>query len=867
LQLLGKNSLFKDNYIVCKAMRSSIVRIMVKPGQKSLLLASSAAALAALSPDVQAQVVLGPNDLAVADEPADIATGVLFNGGRLRITAPFTSPPTPGVLFNLGGNGGTVEAQFSGVFTANGEVAGAGALTISGVAQAIVALSGTNTHSGGTVVSGGTLQIASDANLGASTGSLTLNGGGTLVTTATITSTRAIILDGVNGGGRILTGADTRLTLAGVVSGGASGVLQKAGVGTLVLSGANSLSGSIFITDGRLRLEASQAAGTAMILTQSRSNAPSPILSYADGIVVANRLQVNAFSSSGVTQLEVLAGESATQAGGISELGVASLPNRQAVEKIGGGTLILSGTNTHSGGTTVSAGTLRLQAGSLAASTVHVQANATLSGVGTIGGLQLASGALLSPGSTLSNAVRIGTLRSQGAVNLAAGSIFAVDLAPSMGLADRLDVTGSVTLGGTLQLVLAPPSVENMFMETSYTLITASGGITGQFQNVVNPFLFFNTVLTPQPNQLVLQLVRNQTNFSDLGGTFNQRSVASALNGVPFVNPLVAPFRMVTDAASTRAAFDQLSGEVFATTGGVLRNDSRLLRDRLVERLAFAQVPEGIALWSDFVTTNTDTDSDGNAAASSRTVTGFFSGLETTIAQKVRLGLASGYTKTRVRAQSRGEVNVDTGYLALYGGSSFGALLLKAGGSFAFHALESARTITQPGLAGRVQGNSKGETLQGFVEVAYALALDQRTSVAPFIQGAVASYKQKDALENSSAVASLSISSARETTFFSTLGVRFASQVRTPDEGRLIPRVRLAYQRADEERTPLAQLRFSQAGAPFQVAGSPLAKEQFLYEAGLAYITKNERLEPVAFRLTWRRQGQHKRKNRLYLIE
>ena len=46
-------------------------------------------------------------------------------------------------------------------------------------------LTGANTYAGGTAINGGTLQVASDANLGAAAGALSFNGG-TLNTTADI---------------------------------------------------------------------------------------------------------------------------------------------------------------------------------------------------------------------------------------------------------------------------------------------------------------------------------------------------------------------------------------------------------------------------------------------------------------------------------------------------------------------------------------------------------------------------------------------------------------------------------------------------------------------------------------------------------
>jgi autotransporter-associated beta strand protein len=67
-----------------------------------------------------------------------------------------------------------------------------------------------------------------------------------------------------------------------------------------------------------------------------------------------------------------------------------------SLDKIGSGTLILTAANTYSGPTDVQEGTLGLR-GSLA-STVTVEAGATIGGTGTIGALIANSGATIAPG-------------------------------------------------------------------------------------------------------------------------------------------------------------------------------------------------------------------------------------------------------------------------------------------------------------------------------------------------------------------------------------------------------------------------------------------------------------------------------------
>jgi autotransporter-associated beta strand protein len=115
-------------------------------------------------------------------------------------------------------------------------------------------LSGLNTYTGGTVVSGGVLQISSDANLGNASGGLTL-AGATLRSGATFASGRTVSLE-AGGGTFDLAGA---LLLGGTVSG--AGGLTKAGAGTLDLTGSNTYVGGTAVAAGTLVGDAASIRG------------------------------------------------------------------------------------------------------------------------------------------------------------------------------------------------------------------------------------------------------------------------------------------------------------------------------------------------------------------------------------------------------------------------------------------------------------------------------------------------------------------------------------------------------------------------------------------------------------------------------
>lgn len=124
-----------------------------------------------------------------------------------------------------------------------------------------VTLSGANTYGGGTMLSDGTLSVASSANLPA--GPLTFNGGTLQLTGTALTSFDGYTVnwDSFNGGLNLPSGGT--LTVPDAIGG--VGGLSKSGSGTLILSGANTYSGGTTVNAGYLRVSRSDALGSGAV--------------------------------------------------------------------------------------------------------------------------------------------------------------------------------------------------------------------------------------------------------------------------------------------------------------------------------------------------------------------------------------------------------------------------------------------------------------------------------------------------------------------------------------------------------------------------------------------------------------------------
>ncbi|HEY0333300.1 MAG TPA: autotransporter-associated beta strand repeat-containing protein, partial [Stenotrophomonas sp.] len=200
-----------------------------------------------------------------ADAALGNGAGVLrMDGGILNTIASFASARAG----ELAAGGGTFQVTTGTTLGWSGAISGTGGLTKTDAGT--LDLSAANSYAGGTAINGGAIRIASDANLGASTGGLSFDSG-TLVTTAGMTIGRAVTINA--GGARFDTATadpavDTQwLHLSGTLGG--SGGLTKLGGGTLHLQGNNSYTGDTLVGQGWLFIDGDQSAATGTTTLQA----------------------------------------------------------------------------------------------------------------------------------------------------------------------------------------------------------------------------------------------------------------------------------------------------------------------------------------------------------------------------------------------------------------------------------------------------------------------------------------------------------------------------------------------------------------------------------------------------------------------
>jgi outer membrane autotransporter protein len=744
-------------------------------------------------------------------------TALIMTGGTLDLNG------TRQTVASLAGSGGTISlttnsrltvgdgtsTSFAGAITGPGNLVkqGSGALT----------LTGNNTYTGGTSFDAGTIGAGSDTALG--TGVFNMGNGTTLQAAGNVSLANRIVL--TSGNGTVDTNGNS-LTLSGIVSGAQ---LTKIGAGTLTLSGNNAY-GATVLNAGTLAVGSDTALGTGAFSTLNMANGTT--LQAAGNVSLANAIVLTGSDTVDTN------GKTLTLSGAVSGGG--------GLTKIGGGTLTLSNTNTYTGATAINAGTLALN-GSIAGSAT-VASGATIMGTGTVGGALTVNGTI-APGNS------IGTLNVTGAFVQNAGSTYAVEV-NSAGQSDKINVTGAATInGGTVAVQAASGSYAR---NTTYTILTASGGRTGTYSAVTSNFAFLTPSLSYDANDVFLTLVGPGsgvpgTGFAAGARTSNQRAVGTALDQAS--TGATGDFNTVINALSVLStsqgplALDAIGGQNYSGFSSLMVQGAQLFMDSFSLHAGggggsgSAGVPGGgsymalKAAGSDACEMACETEAlwgvwggglgafgtvagDGNSSGLTYNLGGFAGGIDRRFAPTFKAGVATGFNAATLYTNGMpGTGTSNTLQFALYGELTEGPFYLDALGGYAHSDNRMTRPLVIPGLPFRsAQGYTTANTFFGQLEGGYKLM------VAPTFGGFVtpfarlqASTSTQDAFSESGAD-SLNLTVAAQTTqsLRTVFGAQLGAGIDAPwrEKLNMVFRLGWSHEFADTTRPVTASF----AGAP-----------------------------------------------------
>ncbi len=744
--------------------------------------------------------IVGRNGSGVGSD----GTGIVVNYGTITGGAD-------GVAAN--GDGDGVDIDRVGVVRNFG--------TIEGLAARGVDAGGRPNSAQGIALGGGTIENAASATIfGAAQGILVNNDTNAVgAADAATTIVNAGTIRGGTGAGIVLVGnfADT-VTTSGVIAGGNGVALDlDAGDDTLnVLTGA-SFVGALDGGAGTDRINLGgigtgtlgATTGFETLAVQSGSWTLAAPSTYANGITVAAPATLSGTAATLTGAIDVagrLAFDQTTEAGYAG-----TLTGTGTLVKQGTAALTLGGQTGFTGTTTVAAGRLVL-AGALP-SAVTVASGGTLGGTGTVTSLTVAGGGIVAPGDG------IGTLAITGAFAQAAGSTYSAQTTAA-GLSDRIVVGGTATIANGAVLNVAR-NVGAYAIGTRYTLLTASGGIAGTYQLVQADGGGTELRLVQTGTSIGVDVARSGAALVALAASSNQRSVAPSFRALGVGNAAYAALTLLPNDAVVRSGLETVAGEVHASVKLAAIRDAQAVEDGVAARMFATNVGSG--LWGQLIGHRGEDDGGRGTASLDRRGWGAFGGADVTLGDAGRIGVAGGYTRTRLSIDDRdSRATVKNTHLLGYASSALGPVAVRVQGGYAWTDYDVTRTVVFPGFAATPRSGYDGNVLHGSAELGIRRPMMGGT-VEPFVDVAGYRVSTEGFAESASAVA-LQARSQRQSFVLTSAGVRGE----TPITNGMSARSRLAWQHVIDEGRPDATMQFVSGSLPFTVTGARLSRNTAL---------------------------------------
>ncbi|MER9105931.1 autotransporter outer membrane beta-barrel domain-containing protein [Mesorhizobium sp. M0848] len=816
----------------------------------------------------------GAVSVSVADTVTGATIGLSLTGGTggagdISVTGTGGFVGGTGNAATIQNNGsGTVTVDISGASSSTGgegfvvrDTAAGGDISVTtGAVTALTAgkdaidVQTQSTTADITEVANGNLQAG---NAGMVAAILNASGTGNIDVTANGSIDARFGIDAENFG----SGSTTVTTVGPVTATSGNGIYaQSAGAAVTITAGDVASTGNTAIIarqtkaagSGAVNVTAGDVSGTTGIRTLNNGTGAIGIITNGtvEGDIAAISAQSNSGNAIGITlsgathntALTAAALAITTSDGATTILNGGALTGR--VELGGYADLLTNHATWTTGGTSLFGAGIDTVTNTAAAS-LRTASNGATQETTTFSGLEL-----------LSNAGRL-TMQDGGAgdrtelaatVALAAGSTYAVDINAAL-QSDLLHTTGTATITGSTLAVTAQGITAGR-----YTVLTADLGLTGEFASVtgITSTAFLSVTDAYDLNNAYLDVL--VYGFTDIGLTPNQIATGGGAESLGAGNPIHDALLALPTAASARAAFDQLSGEIHASAKGMLVEDSRFVRDAATSRIraAFGDVgaaalpvmaygeggPEMVAadtdrfaVWGQAFGSWGNTDSDGNAAAFDRSTGGLLAGADTLVGGW-RVGLLGGYSHSSFDADDRNSSGKSDNYhLGLYGGTNWGAIAFRTGAAYSWSSLSTKRSVAFNGFTDGLSADYDAGTAQMFGELAYRADAGQ-FKFEPFANLAYVSVHTDGFTEDGGDAALTSAGSNTDATF-TTLGLRGSTDFALGGMNATA-RGMLGWRHAFGDVTPTSSFAFA-GGDQFSIAGVPIARDAAVIEAGLDF--------------------------------
>lgn len=387
---------------------------------------------------------------------------------------------------------------------------------------------------------------------------------------------------------------------------------------------------------------------------------------------------------------------------------------------LNGGTEILNGVNTYTGGTFVNAGTLidgdSNHSGAVIGGPADVLFGATLEGYGTVAGSLTNSGSVIPGG----GAGAPGTLTVQGDYTQASSGGLLIAVTPTA--SSVIAASGNVSLSGGVTFAYAPGT----YSPHTYSFITTPGGITGTFSTIgeegsvptaLTRSVVYDTAATPDPVNLVLA-AKSVTPPPPVvitpadSGIFSAQSQALAAATQQTTNALLS---QAGSPGGNDAACEAEEGVAQQAAGSPNTSSTGNIAKAFAS--AFCRAGGWLRATGNLLNVSNQTASQNYRANTG----GILGGADTAIGPTgLRIGIAVGYSETSLRDTVSGSGNADTTSVGIYGSEPAGAVLIAAAVSYSH---SDDKTNRQTGIGGAYESHGSN-IYAGGVQASLPLTLE-----------------------------------------------------------------------------------------------------------------------------------------------
>lgn len=510
-----------------------------------------------------------------------------------------------------------------------------------------------------------------------------------------------------------------------------------------------------------------------------------------------------------------------------------------SIKQVNGVTTFDSDRSIFTGKTYVTGGTL--VANNVLGGTMFVSNGGTLAGIGNVGHTTVGNGGIISPGQFGSTTPEVLTI--DGDLVMEAGSTYITNLSTDIDssgtnaegdvvntyIADVIQVNGSATLNGAGVIAMAGGEPVLYVPDSRWRILSATGGVSGAFGPLESrPYVDLGYEYDADNAYLVV--TRNEQDICTDGMTSNECNVGGNVDEQEDEdNDIKEEIVSQPDVDSAKDALNQLSGEIHASAKSALLEDSRFLREAINNRLLDTAV--GTGAWGHIYTSWGTFDASGSSARMKRNIAGVILGVDKSLNDNWKMGLAGGYGKADIKVSDRSSTADRYDYhVGAYAKGQWGNFNLHTGVGYTWHDYTTDRYVKLQKLRDHLEADYNASTTQVFTEGRYLFDITDTLTVEPYI-GAAYVHIDTDGFTERGGKAKLASASDNMDVFFTALGSRMTKQFTLENGQSTKIWSNIGWRHAYNDVTSTSTLNFSNANS-FNVIGSSISRDAAIFEAG-----------------------------------